>query len=145
MDSDNENELARRVIAAFPEAAATLEIAEALAEYLPIKSPDHLVKLLEERPVNVMGAKVGGRMLEGLLPEDSFPIETADDLATSVAAAVRVGSQVAIQRDVPIEEEALYELAKKLVPHSEAQGPVAMGWLGNDSLFGFKRAKGEGK
>lgn len=140
MVDNRRNDMARRVIAAFPEAAATLQIAEALEGCLPFKSPGHLIEVLNDRPVAVMGVKIEGKMLEGLLTEESFPIEDTDTLAQSVAAAIRTGAQVLTQRDVPVENHDMRVLATKLVSHAEAQGPVAMGWFGNDSIFGFKRA-----
>lgn len=143
MVEKNGDDMARLVIAAFPQAAVSLQIAENLANYLPLKSSDHLVGMLDDRPVEAMGVKVSGKMLEGLLPEDAFPIEDPEALAQSVAAAVRTGAQVLAQRDVPVENDDLRALATKLVPHAEAQGPVAMGWFGNDSLFGFKKATPE--
>lgn len=143
MVEKNGDDMARMVIAAFPQAAATLQIAEGLADYLPIESPDHVIKLLEERPIEAMGAKITGKMLEGLLPEDAFPIKSADALASSVAAAVRTGAHVLGQRDVGIKHDDMRAVAAKLNPAAQAEGPVAMGWLGNDSLFGFKKATHE--
>lgn len=134
-------DMARLVISTFPEAAASLKIAETLVEYLPLESAEHLVKILEELPVEVMGVKISGEILIGILPEEIFPIERPETLASSVSAAVRGGARVIMQPDVMVENQELRDLAGKLTPRSEGQGPVAMGWFGNDSLFGFKHSE----
>jgi hypothetical protein len=137
---ETDDDMASMIVAEFPQARAALAVMQALHGHLPIKSSKHLVEVLEDKPAKVMGARIGGKMIAGLVPDDLFPISDAKTLARFSAIAVRSGAQTLVQRGTEIEDKAIRELAVELAPQGAVSGAVGLGWLGNDSLFGFKRA-----
>ena len=67
---ETDDDMASMIVAEFPQATAALAVTQALHRHLPIKSSKHLVEVLEDQPAEVMGVRITGKMIAGLVPDD---------------------------------------------------------------------------
>ena len=140
IDKDD-GELERLVIQELPIAGAALELARQLADYLPIRSPDDLIERFKGQPVTVRGVRIDMAALDGLLPEEVFPIEDRHALVRGTLAALRVGSSAMRHGGGRVRDEALAGLAADLAPVAAA--PVGVALFNGPSAFGSTRSDGK--
>lgn len=128
------------VIDQFPAVRATRDVSRQLAPMLPIRSADELRKTLESTALVIEGERLDVSGALEVIPEDVFPIENPADLVAKVAAAVRIGSSLAIEGKLEARSERLARIALDVAARPVGGGRgIPAGHFAGPSLFGFEK------
>ncbi|MGF0320692.1 hypothetical protein ACQR3Z_33015 [Nocardia fluminea] len=119
------------MLAEFPEAQTTIEIAQQLAPYLPITSTEEIAGQLEG-VITVGGQPFPIERIAEQVPRAVYPIESLDQLVEIVAFAVRIAPSVnPPEAHVP---QGLRAVAAKLSRVGFLQGATDLRTVGEGRL-----------